>query len=329
MLRVDLREVHRGPLDTTGVLQPEDPAFEGLELGLAGPVSVEGRLQETGPGEFFWRGTVRGEVRGGCRRCLTDVAQPVEIDLNVLFSEDPDAADDPSVYPLAPAAPSLDLACDLDRLVERGPPFDQLVAAQAHTEGEPRPDGLAHGRHDLVQQARSVLTAPALWAFAAAVTLAPILWHAIKPPPAIPKPVAALYQPGKINVIEFADFECPYCRRLHAILDPLVDAAGDRVNFVRLQRPLSQHVYAEHAARAALCAEAQGKGEAMADRLFAEKLDHDKIVAIAEQRRGGKVINARLLRIDSVLLYQLTILDGGHSWREYYNAATGNPVVIP
>ena len=110
MLRVDLREVHRGPLDTTGVLQPEDSAFEGLELGLAGPVSVEGRLQETGPGEFFWRGTVRGEVRGGCRRCLIDVAQPVEIDLNVLFSEDPDAADDPGVYPLTPAAPSIDLA---------------------------------------------------------------------------------------------------------------------------------------------------------------------------------------------------------------------------
>jgi outer membrane biosynthesis protein TonB len=54
-----------------------------------------------------------------------------------------------------------------------------------------------------------------------------------------------------------------------------------------------------------------------------------KIVAIAGERRAGKVINARLLRIDSVLLYQLTMLDGGHSWREYYNAATGNPVVIP
>jgi uncharacterized protein len=110
MLRVDLRDVHRGPLDTTGVLRPDDPAFEGLELGLAGPVSVEGRLQETGPGEFFWRGTVRGEVRGGCRRCLADVAQPVDVDLNVLFSEDPDAADDPSVYPLPPAAPTIDLA---------------------------------------------------------------------------------------------------------------------------------------------------------------------------------------------------------------------------
>lgn len=110
MLRVDLREVHRGPLDTTGVLQPDDPAFAGLKLGLAGPVSVEGRLQETGPGEFFWRGTVRGEVRGGCRRCLAEVTQPVDVELNLLFSEDPDAADDPSVYPIAPAAPAIDLA---------------------------------------------------------------------------------------------------------------------------------------------------------------------------------------------------------------------------
>ncbi len=110
MLRVDLREIHRGPVDTAGVLQPDDPAFEGLDLGLTGPVAVNGRLQETGPGEFFWRGKVRGAVRGGCRRCLVDVAQPVNVELNVLFSEDPDAADDPSVYPLAPAAPVIDLS---------------------------------------------------------------------------------------------------------------------------------------------------------------------------------------------------------------------------
>ncbi len=109
MLRVDLREISRGPVDTAGVLQPGDPVFQGLQLGLTGPVSVAGRLQETGPGEFFWRGRVRGEVRGGCRRCLTDVAHPVDVELSLLFSEDPDAADDPSVYPLAPAAPVIDL----------------------------------------------------------------------------------------------------------------------------------------------------------------------------------------------------------------------------
>lgn len=109
MLRVDLRDVHRGPVDTTGTLQPDDPAFEGLELGLVGPVSVEGRLQETGPGEFFWRARVHGEVRASCRRCLADVARPVDVDLDVLFSDDPDAADDPSVYPLPPAAVAIDL----------------------------------------------------------------------------------------------------------------------------------------------------------------------------------------------------------------------------
>jgi uncharacterized protein len=81
----------------------------GLELELAGPVSVEGRLQETGPGEYFWRGRLRGERRAGCRRCLTDVMQPIDVEFGVLFSDDPDAADDPSVYPLPPHAAQLDL----------------------------------------------------------------------------------------------------------------------------------------------------------------------------------------------------------------------------
>jgi len=54
-----------------------------------------------------------------------------------------------------------------------------------------------------------------------------------------------------------------------------------------------------------------------------------KIIKIAEGRQVGRVINARLLRVSGVLLYQLTRLDdGGNSWRDYYNAATGNPVVL-
>lgn len=54
-----------------------------------------------------------------------------------------------------------------------------------------------------------------------------------------------------------------------------------------------------------------------------------RIVAVAETRSSGHVINARLVRIEGVLLYQLTLLEeGGRSWREYYYARTGNPVVI-
>src|SRR3954452_19876761 len=109
MLRVDIRDLHRGPVETVGRLDPDDPAFAGLNLELAGPISVDGRLQETGPGEYFWRGRLRGERIASCRRCLTEVRQPIDVELSVLFSEDPDAADDPSVYPLSPHAATLDL----------------------------------------------------------------------------------------------------------------------------------------------------------------------------------------------------------------------------
>ena len=55
-----------------------------------------------------------------------------------------------------------------------------------------------------------------------------------------------------------------------------------------------------------------------------------KIIAIAATHSAGRVINARLVQINSVLLYQLTLLDeAGRSWREYYHASSGNPVVLP
>jgi thiol-disulfide isomerase/thioredoxin len=125
--------------------------------------------------------------------------------------------------------------------------------------------------------------APAAWmAIAGALVLAPLLWSAIRPPTPIPGRIAALHVPGKINVVEFADFECPYCRKLHGLLTPLVTEYGDQVNFLRIQRPLMQHRHAEQAARAALCAEAQGRGEAMADKLFTTPLSLEAISSIAE-----------------------------------------------
>lgn len=109
MLQVDLRALNRGPVETVGRLAPGDLAFEGLELELAGPVSVTGRLQATGPGEYFWRARIGADIRTNCRRCLTDLVHHVDQDLDVLFSDDPEAADDPAVYVLPPAATAVDL----------------------------------------------------------------------------------------------------------------------------------------------------------------------------------------------------------------------------
>jgi uncharacterized protein len=110
MLRVDIRDLQRGPIRTEGRLPPDDPAFEGLGLGLTEPVEVTGQLQATGDGEYLWRGHVHGVVRGECRRCLTDVLDDVDIDVDAaMFSTDPDAADDPDFYPLSDRATSVDV----------------------------------------------------------------------------------------------------------------------------------------------------------------------------------------------------------------------------
>jgi uncharacterized protein len=110
MLRVDIRDLQRGPVRTEGRLDPHDPVFEGLGLGLTEPVTVTGQLQATGDGEYLWRGHVHGVIRGECRRCLTDVLDDVDIDVDAaVFSTDPDAADDPDFYPLADRATSVDV----------------------------------------------------------------------------------------------------------------------------------------------------------------------------------------------------------------------------
>lgn len=110
MLRVDLRDLRRGPVNVEAEVSPDDPLLQGLPVVLRGPVEVEGQVQESGgEGEYLWRGVLHTVVDASCRRCLADVAQDLDISVDVLFSTDPDAADDPSVYPLAASAQVLEL----------------------------------------------------------------------------------------------------------------------------------------------------------------------------------------------------------------------------
>ncbi|HKU59611.1 MAG TPA: DUF177 domain-containing protein [Gemmatimonadales bacterium] len=110
MLRVDIRDLQRGPVRTVGELPPDDPTFEGLGLDLAAPVQVQGQLQTTGDGEYLWRGQIHAIVRGECRRCLTGVLDPVDVDVDAaMFTTDPEAADDPDFYPLPERAGAVDV----------------------------------------------------------------------------------------------------------------------------------------------------------------------------------------------------------------------------
>jgi protein-disulfide isomerase/uncharacterized membrane protein len=108
-----------------------------------------------------------------------------------------------------------------------------------------------------------------VWPVLASLALiAPLLWPQVREAPPVPSGVQQLYQAGKINVVEFADYECPYCRALHPLLKQVIASYPGKVNFTRLNLPLQMHEFARSAAQAQVCARDQGKGDAMADVLF-------------------------------------------------------------
>ena len=71
-----------------------------------------------------------------------------------------------------------------------------------------------------------------------------------------------------IELVEFTDFECPYCQRAEPILQRVFEAYGERIRFVYRAFPLPIHPNARSAAEAAACAADQNKFWTYHDRLF-------------------------------------------------------------
>lgn len=109
MLRVDLRELAQGPVETRGELKQDDPALEGMDVSLREPVVVSGRLQAIGEGRFYWQGKATTAIQGECRRCLTPVSVPLSLEIGALFTQDAEALDDPDSYAVAPDATDIDV----------------------------------------------------------------------------------------------------------------------------------------------------------------------------------------------------------------------------
>jgi protein-disulfide isomerase len=75
-----------------------------------------------------------------------------------------------------------------------------------------------------------------------------------------------------VSLVEYGDFECPYCRAAEPIVAGLIEALGDRLSVTFRHFPLSQvHSHAGHAAEVAEAAAAQGKFWEMHDILFARQ----------------------------------------------------------
>jgi protein-disulfide isomerase len=90
-----------------------------------------------------------------------------------------------------------------------------------------------------------------------------------------------------VTIVEFSDFQCPYCRSVAPTLRRIRSEYGDRVRFVFKHFPLPIHKDASKAAEAAACAEEQGRFWEMHDRLFAHARNLDLDVFFQDARDIG------------------------------------------
>jgi protein-disulfide isomerase len=74
-----------------------------------------------------------------------------------------------------------------------------------------------------------------------------------------------------VEIVEFSDFQCPFCQRVGPAVTQVLNTYGNRVRLVYREYPLPNHPNARPAAEAGMCANEQGKFWPYHDRLFANQ----------------------------------------------------------
>jgi uncharacterized membrane protein/predicted DsbA family dithiol-disulfide isomerase len=139
-----------------------------------------------------------------------------------------------------------------------------------------------------VRWSRMALLAPGL----AAVVLVLAAWvrpagEPAKPMQDVPAFVAQAQAKTGVTIVEVVDFECPHCREMQRRLDAAIAKTDVPVTLVRKMMPLPGHPGAIPAALAYCCADAQGKGDAMARALF--EADPSELTAEGCERIAARI----------------------------------------
>ena len=95
---------------------------------------------------------------------------------------------------------------------------------------------------------------------------------------------------AKVTIVEWSDFQCPFCGRVSDTLRQIERSYGSDVRFVFKHNPLPMHPDAPYAAKASIAADKQGKFWQMHDKLFEannsrqqDALKQDKVDAMARE----------------------------------------------
>ena len=102
---------------------------------------------------------------------------------------------------------------------------------------------------------------------------------------------------AKVQVVEFSDFECPYCGRAADVVSEIKDKYGDEVQFAFRHFPLSFHANAKPAAELAQCAHEQGKFWAVHDKIF----DDQKALGSEQLRSAAESAGLDMGELDTCL----------------------------
>lgn len=128
-----------------------------------------------------------------------------------------------------------------------------------------------------------------------------------EPPPVLEDPVkiSIAGDPSKgpdnarVTIVEFSDFQCPFCSKAVAEANAIVRQFPKDVKLVFKQFPLDFHAQAEFAAEAALAAQAQGKFWEMHDKMYAGFPDLRVSTILRYAREIGLDMNRFTSELDS------------------------------
>jgi protein-disulfide isomerase len=116
-------------------------------------------------------------------------------------------------------------------------------------------------------------------------------------PPRVKIPVAATDPTkgnGPIEILEFSDFECPYCQKAQSMIREMLAKYEGKVKLVWKDFPLPNHEYAVPAAAAARCAHEQGRFWQYHDVLFANQ----QALTSTDLRRHARTVGLDLAKFD-------------------------------
>ncbi|NQT49109.1 DsbA family protein [Candidatus Kuenenbacteria bacterium] len=104
---------------------------------------------------------------------------------------------------------------------------------------------------------------------------------------------------AKVVLIEYTDFECPFCARHYETAKQIKATYGNKIAFVTRHFPLSFHQNAQKASEASECAGEQGKFWEMYDKIFEANLVSD--MSVTKWKSVAKALGLNTTKFDTCL----------------------------